>query len=288
MGSPFYNVKEIVDAQLQGRTRQGTFRKSPSFLSTQGQWADLSMAAGEPKANYYASPALIAENLDGWAGLFHGDDLSPQELYISEISVLCAASNIQCKLLACDYLLYYPYLDLDSVDVQTLVQAKAIQRYTDGVGNKAIIVGQSGGEGGGSFVFNYINQDGVERTSPQNFFTVAAGKLGQLLTSAVGNDESSCCSPWMQIQPEDSGIRAVTSLECLSPTGGVAAIVILHPIADQLSVEYNLQAETTYCKNRVGLPRVYDGAHLNFLAQTPVANWTGGRMVGRVSYVWTE
>lgn len=51
----FRNIRAFADASDDGRTHFCSLRKVPSQATVAGWWADLSMAAGNPPPNYYAS-----------------------------------------------------------------------------------------------------------------------------------------------------------------------------------------------------------------------------------------
>lgn len=61
----FANVAQLAAANAAGRTHTCSLRKVPSQASVAGGWADLSMAAGNPKPQYYAATPLL---LRFWTG----------------------------------------------------------------------------------------------------------------------------------------------------------------------------------------------------------------------------
>jgi hypothetical protein len=72
----FHNIGELAAADREGRTLDGFFRKVPGLASVASWWADLSMAAGNPPAQYFASVPLTA------ALLKHGIPAFPQTLIL--------------------------------------------------------------------------------------------------------------------------------------------------------------------------------------------------------------
>jgi len=79
------NLKQLVDAEVDGKVRHYTWRKTPSQVTTAGLWFDLSMSPGRPVPKYWfdAPPAIakaVTYSADG--GLEHGGGVSPSEKYL--------------------------------------------------------------------------------------------------------------------------------------------------------------------------------------------------------------
>jgi hypothetical protein len=52
-------IKELVDAELAGKERRYTWRKTPSQVTTAGLWFDLSMSPGRPVPKYWFDAPLL-------------------------------------------------------------------------------------------------------------------------------------------------------------------------------------------------------------------------------------
>ena len=168
----FRSVREYASAFDEGRSHFCSFRKVPSQASTAFSWVDLSMAAGNPLPNYYASTPLVAATLDGFRGLFHGDEKSPATKHLVEWGLVTAGAALVGPYQLLDYLLYYPFVDGDDTDVQAMDNTVTLPRYTDGAGVQMMAVCVAPTTGGGSFTVTYINQDGVEKTTPLMKFSI--------------------------------------------------------------------------------------------------------------------
>ena len=61
----------------------------------------------------------------------------------------------------CDYLLFYPQVDMDSVDPQAMDNTVTLPRYESGDGVRMFVVAQYPYIGGVGFSITYTNQVGV-------------------------------------------------------------------------------------------------------------------------------
>lgn len=64
------SVKQVIDAETEGRLRRYQWRKVPSQVTTAGYWFDLSLSPGNPVPKYWfdATPLIaksVAQSTDG-------------------------------------------------------------------------------------------------------------------------------------------------------------------------------------------------------------------------------
>lgn len=273
----------LGDAARNGQVHSAHIRKIPSQISAVGHWVDLSMAAGQPQPNYYASSPLEAATLNPLRGIFAGDDVSPLDKYVAEISLVAASANAAGQYQLLDYLLYYPFIDLDDTAAQVLDNTTAqLTRYTDGEGVLAMLVIVAPTTGSGSFTYDYINQDGVARSSPVIACNTTAANIATIGTSqqAVAN----AGKVFLPLANGDTGIREITGVQMLVPNGGLACLVLVKPIAEVSVREVNVPAERNYLSEGKA-PKVLPGAYLNFVMNC-ASNVAAVPIAGRVSFVW--
>lgn len=281
--SGFSNVRAYVDAINGGRSSSCSLRKVPSQATTASWWADLSMAAGNPKPNYYASDPLAAATLDGLDGILHGDDKSPEQKHLTDWMLVSPTAGFVGRFMLLDYLLYYPFVDGDELDTQTMDNTITLPRYADGAGVQAMMVAAAPTTGSGRFTFDYINQDGNAATSPTQFCSVAAANIASLITSEPASAANG--SPFLRLANGDSGIRQITSVSGSVANGGLAAIVLVQPIANHVIREVNTPSEVNFVTQVPGAPRIYDGAYLNMIVQCS-ATIAAGTLAGRLNFAW--
>lgn len=279
------NVRQLVDALEGGATRFATIRKVPSQASAAGQWVDLSMAAGQPLPQYYAAAPLEAATLDGMRGIFHGPDVTPSGKVLAGFGLMTPTAGLVGAYRLLDYLLYYPFLDLDDTDAQSLDNTVTLPRYTDGAGVQAMLVAVAPTAGGAAtFDFDYVNQDGVSRTAPIQTFNSTAATIANLLTGdrAVA---SGLGSPFLRLASGDTGIRSVTTWRNYAPLGGLAALVLVRPIASHVIREINTMLEVEHPHMKPGLPSIADGAYLGLIVNC-AATVAAGQLVGFARFAW--
>lgn len=281
----FATVKEYVDALDGGRFVQSSIRKVPSQASTAGMWVDLSMAPGNPKPQYYASTPFEAATLTGLEGIYHGGDKSPAEQFVTELNLTTPTAGLVGRYVLADYLLYYPFVELDSLDAQVMDNTTTLPRYTDGDGVRVVMVAQAPTTGGEVFTFEYVNQDGATRTSP----SVTCGTTSVPIASTITQQAATTASQglFLPLAQGDTGVRRINSVTFTTGGGGLAALVLVRPLVDATVFEANTPSEWSAVTQRVALPRVYDGAYLGLLMQCS-ATVAAGTLSGRINYAWTE
>jgi hypothetical protein len=279
------SVRQYAEAFNEGRTHTCSFRKVPSQASVAGWWVDLSMAAGNPLPNYYASSPLEAAVLDGMRGVFHGDDKSPATMHLADWGLITPTAALVGAYTLCDYLLYYPFVDGDDLDTQTMDNTTTLPRYTDGEGVMVMAVNVAPTTGSGIFTFTYINQDGVEKVSPAQACTTTAGNIASIATSqpAVAGTAP---GPFLMLASGDRGVRSIVSAQFSVANGGLIALVLVRPLANSVIREINTAKEVSYVNARPGPPRIVDGAYLNMVMNcaTTVA---AGQLTGHMKFVWS-
>lgn len=279
----FGNVKAYVDAILGGAEHFCSFRKVPSQATTAGWWADLSMAAGNPLPNYYASAPLAAATLDGMRGIFHGVAQAPASKFLTQIGVVTPTAGLVGQYRLMDYLLYYPFVDGDETDTQLMDNTVTLPRYEDGEGVQVMAVAVAPTTGGGTFTFDYINQDGNLVTSPVQGCSSASAGISSIVTSspAVANTNG----PFLKLANGDTGVRSIQSVQMIVANGGLMALVLVRPIADTVVREVNTMKEVVYVSSRPGPPRILDGAYLNFIVLC-AASIAAGTLTGFAKFAW--
>lgn len=284
----FSNIRTFVDAQeTEGEIIVSSFRKSVNFTGVAGFWYDLSQAPGNPPANYYASEPLVAARLNYKNGIWHGADVSPLTKHLSKSMILSATAGMTTQAhLLCDYLLYYPFIDMDSIDPQVLDNTITLPRYTDGKGVKAFLVAQGTYIGGAQYYITYTNERGVSGRISQ-ICTSNTNTLTSTLISSGSSGASARQFGWaIPLQDGDNGIRSVQNIQFLSSNGGIAALVLCYPITTTYLRELAIPVEKDYLTFHPSLPRIYDGAYLNYLV-FPAGTMATTVLIGTHNFVWS-
>jgi hypothetical protein len=182
-----------------------------------------------------------------------------------------------------DYLLYYPFVDLDSTDEQVFDNTVTLPRYTDGVGVFPVMVAAAPTTGSGSFTFNYEDSKGISRTSPVNSCATAVQNIASIITSQVATAAGG--RPFLTLAEDGAGgVRSITSITMIVPNGGLATIVLVRPLTTFVLLEANTPMEIEFPTNRPDAIRIYNGAYLNYMGRC-AASVSGGALSGYISTV---
>lgn len=281
------NIKQMVDAELEGRMRRYDWRKTPSQTTTARLWFDLAMSPGNPPPKYWfdAPPGIaktVAQSTDG--GLFHGANVSPSDKYLRLVtSRASVATGLPMTLILCDYLLYYPSIDDSVTDVQPLTNSASLPRYTDGKGVQAIAVSVAGRTGGQQFNFSYTNQDGVSGRTSQTVTQNTAAAIGTVVTSATATQLSG--NPFIGLQSGDSGIRSIDSVTMLGADVGLFTLILVKPLAQTTIKEITAPYEKDFLILSQSVPQIEDDAYLNFLC-LPQGTLAATALIGDMKVIW--
>lgn len=281
------NIKQMVDAELEGRVRRYTWRKTPSQATTAGLWFDLAMSPGNPAPKYWfdAPPGIakaISQSADG--GLFHGANVSPSDKYLRLVTALTTTvTALPITFNLCDYLLYYPSCDDSTTDPQIFDNSVALPRYADGVGVQVIAVSVAGRTGGQQFYFTYTNSDGVSGRTSQTVTQNAAAAIGTILTSATATSASG--NPFIGLQNGDSGVRSIESVTMLGADVGLFTLILVKPLAQTTIKEITAPYEKDFFILAQSVPQIEDDAYLNFLC-LPRGTLAATALIGDIKVIW--
>lgn len=276
----------LADALEQGQSFYGSWRKSPSAVTTIGIWNDLSMAPGNPFPNYYASSPLIAAVLNGDEGIRHGGNVSPYTKHLKSLMMLTAtATALPLTAILLDYLLYYPFVDMGTSDLQSMNNGVTLPRYTDGEGVQimAVITNPPGAPSGLTFTVNYIDQDGNPQTTPANTF--GAGTVtGTLATT--GRAVAGLSGPFLTLAAGSTGVRSITGFTMTGALDvGLLSLVLVKPLAMHGIRGIDAPVERDYFIDFPSLPRIIDGAFLGLIA-CPSGSLAATAIFGDITTVW--
>jgi hypothetical protein len=280
-------LKDVVDAELEGRSRRYGWRKNPSQITTAGVWFDLSMSPGIPSPKYWfdATPLVsktASQGQDG--GLFHGDNVSPYEKYLRLISAWTTTSTpLPMNLLFCDYLLYYPSVDDGTTDTQLMTNTFSLPRYSDGKGVQMIAVTLASRTGGQQFYITYTNSEGVPGRVSQICTQNTSAAVGTITTSSTNVQASG--NPFIGLQSGDSGVRMVESVKMLGVDVGLTAIILVKPLAQLCVRGIDAPVEKDFLLTQEQLPRIYDDAYISALA-LPQGSLSGMSIIGDIKTIW--
>lgn len=283
----FGNVKAFVEAYDAGKVKLSTWRKSPSQASVSGTWFDLSMSPGNPVPNYYASSPGVAAVLNGAEGIFHGPNVSPSSKRLKSLMAMTAiATALPMNMRLCDYLLYYPFLDMGTNDDQPLTNGVALPRYADGAGVRVVAVMTNPQVSGGTtFNFDYTNQNGTPGKTSQTVTCNTATAIGSVINTAPATAGASAL--FVPLADGDTGVRSIQTFRMVAGSDvGLICLVLVKPIANLMLRGIDAPSEANYIEDTATLPEVLDGAFLNFMC-LPMGTLAATPIHGLAEFIWS-
>ena len=279
---PIARVQELTEQCYAGGNQwEAGFRKVPANASLQGIWADLSSAPGTPKPNYYVGAELTSTVLSGANGIWHGGNVSPKTKHLHKVMVIATGAGVTpAVFMLCDYLLFYPLVDMDSTDEQALVNSVPLPRYSDGVGVRAMLISTNPYVGGAQFTIKYTDHLGVSGKQSARHTSNTATFIGTSVSSGL---VAGSFGPFLNVS--GNGIRSVESVTFYGSNGGLAALVLVKPLATFMTNEVSASAEWDFVSMKPTLPRIYDGAYLGLMA-SPNGSVAASPITGLVSVIW--
>lgn len=279
------NVKQFNQADDNGFTRFGTWRKSPTQTTGAGIWFDLSTMPGNPIPNYYVGPANtftpLKQSTD--VGMPHCVDPADKIEQLRTLCIMSANGIAPLPVWLLDYVGFYPLLDESVLDPQPLTTSQALPRHTDGKGVQMMGVVSNGQAGGKSFVVTYTNSEGVTGRVTRPHIMNAQSVIGTVIHS--GGAQLNSVGPFMTLQDGDSGVRLIESIQFLdSGDYGLMTLVLVKPIATHQIRDFQAPYEVDYFQNAGKAPIIAKDAYLNLICMPP-GNLAGSAIHGYIKTI---
>ena len=265
----FANFRQMLDACSAGNYSVFSWRKTPTQTTAAGIWFDLSMSPGNPNPNYYASAPLISQRLslsdDG--GIYHGGAVSPKTKHLARISAFTTtAAAVPLQLMLCDYLLYYPFVDMSVAggEAQPLTNSLTLPRSTDGAGVRIMAVEVASQIGGCQFYCTYTNQSGVVGRVTSTVTCNSQVSTGTIVSTAPATSGSA--GPFLPLQQPDTGVRSIESATFLGAGDvGLISLVLVKPVTSFILTSTTAASEVCHAQDRTTMPKIEDNAYLNLI-----------------------
>ena len=246
---------------------------------------------GLPVANPYTAETTnlkfrALSDADGM-GIWHGGNVSPDTKHIVNIGAFGnTATSVPSVLQLVDVLGYYPITTVTTTTAQTLNNTVTLPRYEDGAGVRAYIVARATcGAGTPTIQISYTNEKGVAgRVVPVTLTAVTTAAAGHIIHSDPTANHYGCFIP---LASGDSGMQSIQTVTLnATMTSGSIALVLCKPLTSLPITVLGVQSERNLLNQLPSLPRVYDGANLNFLMFTGAAYAAGGSISGYCEFCY--
>lgn len=282
----FANIREIVRAVELGRMHLSFVYKTSTPTPGQYRWADCSMAAGTPIYNAYVGGQAEATALIGQKnqGIYTGPQPDAgKSKYLAQVSLVSpqTASGPPYTYIVADYLMFYPLIDGDSTDQQIMDNTASLPRYTDGAGVQLMLVTTTPMTSNGGVQINITTSDDVDVTLTVP--VVASGTVG-VVAQVAASGQAISATPFVPLGPH-RGVKRVNWISNQASLGGFYAAVLVKPLTTLMQREGLTVTEHSLIHQKLALPRIYDGAYINFLLQSS-STGNPGAIRGELDFIW--
>lgn len=256
---------------------------------TAGLWYSLMRGGGNPPADTILGTGTnlafqaLSDAVATASGIPHGGNVGGYKVLLSAAAQTAAATTAPCVLMLVDMLGFYPITTVTTTGAQTLNNTVTLPRYTNGAGVQAFLTPSTVmGAATPSITLNYTNSAGTAgKATPA---TLPIGNTAAAVTSIVySGTGTGKYGPFIPLAAGDAGIRSVQSINLsASYVSGVLNLVLCKPIMTLPITTLGVTAERDLVNQFASMPRIYDGACLNWLmlagAATPVASPLSGHL----------
>ena len=256
---------------------------------TAGLWYSLMRGGGNPAADTILGTGTnlafqaLSDAVATASGIPHGGNVGDYKVLLNAAAQTAAATTAPCVLMLVDILGFYPVTTVTTTGAQTLNNTVTLPRYTDGAGVQAFLTPSTVmGAVTPNITLNYTNSAGTAgKATPA---TLPIGNTAAAVTSIVySGTGTGKYGPFIPLAAGDAGIRSVQSINLsASYVSGVLNLVLCKPIMTLPITTLGVTAERDLVNQFASMPRIYDGACLNWLmlagAATPVASPLSGHL----------
>lgn len=283
----FNGILPLAQATQDGQSWQSFFFKTSLPSGTAARWYDGSVGAGIPVYQAYVGAQYEATQISGSAnrGIYTGPEPDGgQTKHLFAISAGTSTSSVPLTIILADYLLFYPLVDMDTLDAQDMIQSSTLPRYTDGEGVQAYFVVSAPMTGNGTVTVNYTNSKGVSNRST-TFGIVALASIGGIVNASNSSLGTGSISSFIPLANGDTGIRSIEQVTCNTAMGGFCHIVLVKPLATHVVREQNTEAETVFFTHKANCVQIQNNAYLNLIILNN-ATGTPAPLRGFVQFTW--
>jgi len=283
-----------------GQTLRTDWNKNflPTTAAVAGEWHCLARGAGNPGlgAIYNTGTNLAFQSTsdsDATASsIQHGGNVSPATKHIVNASAFtAAATTAPCVLMLVDMLGFYRVTTVTTITAQTTNNTVTLPRYTDGAGVQCFIFNPNTtalGAGTPNMSINYTNSDGTAGRDTPTVLPIGktAAANGLIIYSGTGAGKY---GPFMPLQAGDKGIRSIQTIQnSTSYVSGEYCVALCRPLLTLPITTLGVAAERDLLNQVPSLPRVYDGANLQWIMYSGANTPVNSAIAGHLDFAWGE
>ena len=260
---------------------------------TAGLWYSLMRGGGNPAADTILGTGTnlafqaLSDAVATASGIPHGGNVGDYKVLLNAAAQTAAATTAPCVLMLVDLLGFYPITSVTTTGAQTLNNTVTLPRYTDGAGVQAFLTPSTVmGAATPNITLNYTNSAGTAgKATPA---TLPIGNTAAAVTSIVySGTGTGKYGPFIPLAAGDAGIRSVQSINLsASYVSGVLNLVLCKPIMTLPITTLGVTAERDLVNQFASMPRIYDGACLNWLMLAGAATPAASPLSGHLEFGW--
>lgn len=266
---------------------------------TAGTWYLLSQTGGNPAASSILGTgtnlAFQATNdsTATAAGIQHGGNVGGGTGYkhiINASAFSASATTMPAVLMLVDMLGFYPITTVTTTGAQTLNNTVTLPRYTDGAGVQAILVPSTVmGAGTPTCTLTYTNSAGTaSRTTPSTPALPLLNTTSPVSQVSYSGTGAGKYGPFLPLANGDAGIRSVQSVNfSATMTSGVMNLILVKPLLTLPMTTIGVAAERDLLNQVPSLPKVYDGANLQWMLYAGAATPVSSPFYGHLDFAWS-
>lgn len=239
------------------------------------------------------SQTVTSQTITGTAypnGLYTGGDVSPLVKNVLNVSgYSAAATSNPAVLMLVDQVAMFTVSSVTTTTAQSFTGTQTLPRYTDGAGLQAYIVPSVVmGAGTPTIRLNYTNAAGtagrLTPASPVLPTANATSPVGSIIYSGTGAGKY---GPFMPLAAGDTGIQSIQSITLSATmTSGCLVVVLCRPIFTLPLTTVGIASERDLVNQLPSMPRIYDGANLQWLMYAGAATPVNTAYYGNLDVAW--
>ena len=243
--------------------------------------------------NVNISQTVTSQTITGTAypnGLYTGGDVSPSVKNVLNVSAYSgAATSAPTVLMLVDQVAMFTVSSVTTTGAQSFTGTQTLPRYTTGAGLQAFIVPSVVmGAGTPTIQLNYTNAAGtagrLTPASPSLPIATATSPVGSVIYSGTGAGKY---GPFVPLQAGDTGIRSIQSINLSATmTSGSLVVILCKPILTLPLTTVGVASERDLVNQLPSMPRIYDGANLQWLQYAGAATPVNTAYYGSVDAAW--
>ena len=223
-------------------------------------------------------------------GIYHGGNVDPDIKHIANASIFsAAATTAPAVFMLIDQIAVFPISTVTTTGAQTLLGTQTLPRYADGAGVRAYLVPSVVmGAGTPTVQLNYTNSANVSGrltpASPSLPVVNTTSPVGAIAYAGTGVGKY---GPFIPMAAGDAGIRSVQTVNfSATMVSGCMNLVLCRPLLTLPVTTVGVASERDLLNQLPSLPRVYDGANLQWLMYAGAATPVNSAFYGSLDFVW--